>query len=897
VANELTGDFDVVAEFSLPAVNRLLAAMHAVKRFPHSLALRVDDIPRPPDRVRPSVFEILDAVGDAVVDHGRVRAPDAHSASPAAGATFASSVSIVNTDARGVFVPPLVPSQLQGRVQMQLSPPTLEIADPAASRIRVRLGTRARYFADPGTPPAAEFARGDLVLTTSVSQITSQAGSVVDIDLRSNAVQAAFEPTWSSRPLSAEDRAGINLLIGNALRSSVLPSNTTLPSSIRAMKFKALTGASQAIAVLLSTTSAPGNPATVQRVFLGSNDFAFGVGAETIKAALQPALSEIISMPIAPVSIRIPLVVTSATATYTIELNSATIDLLTGQIKLTIRGRATAPQWFAPNFDFVATQALDLQPSGSTADLVIGEMTFDTDSWIVDRFRGRALERMAAVRDRALARSGVGADVRRMLDAERNLGGFLRSLLTPPRPDGQPQPLPHGSSLRYSSTEISPAGIVLRGSLAVDPLPPAHVEFEEIAESGGGPLTGTILPSGPEYSALKSWIAGGTIATFEWKRAGLTQPGFQDDKKFVLLPQGPVITDGGAVSGGGMAGPLVGFQAMCLTIRGTRLSPSGAVVPQPVTASYCAFDWFPLFDLALAGEREPPLVTLTQPGRRGEVEVVGHAPAVRGDRSKATPNRIVHFADAASAAKLEQLTEALRKSGRSDAATAIVAVLRPDDLAAARHVPGIVYAEEHDDAWERLWGIAVGRRPATFVIAATGKAAWEHHGELDTATLADALRRVLVPIRLLKVRTVTTGVRIGQAPPNFLFEHAAGHQLTLRKLVGRPVLVVFWRSAARASVDAVRALVAARPPAWQDAVLVAIGDGEAGDGATKGVSFDSGATIVPDPTRSISRAYGVVAWPTVVLIDARGVVREVRHGGLAAEPAEVCPAPTGATAE
>ncbi len=67
------------------------------------------------------------------------------------------------------------------------------------------------------------------MLTTAVNQITSQAVNVVNIDLRSSAVQASFVPTWSSRVLSPQDQAGINLLIGNALKSSVLPSNNTLP--------------------------------------------------------------------------------------------------------------------------------------------------------------------------------------------------------------------------------------------------------------------------------------------------------------------------------------------------------------------------------------------------------------------------------------------------------------------------------------------------------------------------------------------------------------------------------------------------------------------------------------------------------------------------------------------
>ncbi|MDQ3242230.1 MAG: hypothetical protein M3Q09_00655 [Gemmatimonadota bacterium] len=45
MANDLTGDFDVVAQFAIPAVDRVLAAMHRIERFPHSIALRVDDNP------------------------------------------------------------------------------------------------------------------------------------------------------------------------------------------------------------------------------------------------------------------------------------------------------------------------------------------------------------------------------------------------------------------------------------------------------------------------------------------------------------------------------------------------------------------------------------------------------------------------------------------------------------------------------------------------------------------------------------------------------------------------------------------------------------------------------------------------------------------------------------
>src|SRR5262249_20745086 len=45
--SDLTGDFDIVVEFTLPAANRILAAMHSANRFPHSSTLRINDNHRP----------------------------------------------------------------------------------------------------------------------------------------------------------------------------------------------------------------------------------------------------------------------------------------------------------------------------------------------------------------------------------------------------------------------------------------------------------------------------------------------------------------------------------------------------------------------------------------------------------------------------------------------------------------------------------------------------------------------------------------------------------------------------------------------------------------------------------------------------------------------------------
>jgi len=876
VANDLTGDFDVVAEFSLAAVNRLLAAMHGIKRFPHSLALRVDDIPQPPDRYRPSVLELIDLAGDPVVHPDRIRVPVvATGATPAAKILFGGFDGIVNTGGGVLEQVPTVPSTLQGRAQLQLSPPTLEIANAAASTITGRVHVRARYLADPGTPPAAEFATGDFVITTSVTQIASQAGSVVNIDLKSQQVQAAFVPAWSSRALSAEDQAGINLLIRNALRTSTLPSNTMLPANIRSMKFKAFGGAEPAIGILLNTNTPAGNPASAQRVFLGGSNFAFGVGADTITAALQPVLDKILETPVPPVSISIPLVVTSATATYSITLKSATAAPQTGRILLTIEGRATSPSWFAPNFDFTMTQAFSLAPSGSTADLVVGDMTLDTSSWLVDRFRGRAMGPMASARDRALAQSNVNADVRRTLDADRNLGGFLRSLLTPARPDGEPQPPPIAVSLTYSAVEIIPSGIVLRGSMAVADPPPAHVEFAEIPVSGASPLHG-VLSEGPMYSAFKSWIAGGRIDSYEWKRAGETQFGPRDEHTFVLFPPPPIFTDD-TTTGGTVRGPITAFNPMCLTIRGTRLTAVGPVSTVQVSSTYCAFHWFPLLDAENAARTRVPMVALTRPGPDGVVEVIGHTPAARDDRGRGTPNLVLHFADRDPSPALEHLADALGKSERHDAPAGLVAILPVGGLSRVKHVPGVVYVEQRDAEWEQAWRIHVRERPSTFVLEPGGNVVWEHLGELDADTLPATFRRVLVRDRMARVSTITPGVRIGHPPPNFVFALDANYELTLRKVAGRPAILVFWRSDAPLSLDAVRLAAATADGEWKDALVLAIANGESPGPVLTQNYVDLPATAVPDATGAIARAYGVSAWPTTVFVDARGVVRDVRH--------------------
>src|SRR5262245_33116703 len=130
MANNLTGDFDIVAQVSIPATNRVLAAMHRVDRFPHSLSIRVEDTPpRFTGEFHPTMVGVLDDFADPVPNHHQIRLPDAVLSDIAGSPGMVAGGAIVNVGALLVDGVELVPSHLIGRAQVQVSPPTLEVAD------------------------------------------------------------------------------------------------------------------------------------------------------------------------------------------------------------------------------------------------------------------------------------------------------------------------------------------------------------------------------------------------------------------------------------------------------------------------------------------------------------------------------------------------------------------------------------------------------------------------------------------------------------------------------------------------------------------------------------------------------------------------------------------------
>ena len=884
MANNLTGDFDVVAEFSIFAADRVLAAMHRAERLPHSMTLRVDDVPR--HRYPPVLVGAVDEFGTAVVNQNVVGNPNPFPGLLAStDAVYSGLRPVVNA---GNVIVPITPTNFQGVAQLQLAPPTVEVPDASGSNLTVRMNIMSRYFPDPNTAPAAEFVRGDLLLTAGVNQVASQSGNmiVVNVNISGNDVNVSFNRQYSSSALSAGDLAGINLLIRNGLQTSFLPSNSTLPESVKHLQFKTLLTPLSVIGVLLNLNDTQGNAASVNDVFLSPiDDFGLGVGSDFI---VQQFTQQLIFQP-----------PSLSFLSYSVSVNAPTIELQTGKIVLKIKGHAHSS--VLPDFNFTLTQNFTLNlaetvaggPLDTAVLAVSGDISVDVSGlsflfdWIADDFISSALGPIRAQRDAVV--QAHEQNVKDMFSANKILGSFLNQLLNPALPPtGDTPPQNVNFVLAYTSIDITTSGIVLHGSMSVTPWPAAHVEYQPIpARTTGVHVPPGIRPQGPDYSALNTWIPGGTITEYDWSYEGQSQPFYADKNRFVLLSSGPTVVPPKAFVET-VSGVQTGYRLLCLTVKGARLTPSGVVSPQPVTGSVCGYNTFPVVNGLNAVDEGAAIVALAQAGPGGMVQVVGHTPAQAhvDQAGRGTPNVIVHFADDKTSASLDFLSQAVTESGRTDATTAIIAVLTAQQMTKSRYAKSVIYGDSQNGGWERAFGLKNTPRPMTLIASPTGKIVWRQGGDIDSKTLAEALKNNLTAGGAVQRCFPGVYLRLRRRPPNFVFDLGSGAGLTLHKLSGRSVILIFWRSTSQPSIEAVRDLQdAAGKAGRRGPVVLAINDGEPADVAAKVFAANNfTATLVTDPARMISIAYGVSVWPTIVLVDASGVVTGVRYGRILSDP-------------
>ena len=910
MANALTGDFDVVAEFTLGAANRVLAAMHCGGRLPHSWSLRVSEYVYhqldPRKLGATGVRHYVDTAGKPIVNPLAVaraaaresvaQAPRPSCPEPETPVNIPKPVPIHAAARSGILVGPgspidLFPKHLNGVAQLQLGVPTVSLAANSDSEVTIHTYVLAHYLADPDSLIIPNFLRGEFQTTIAVQEVASAAGRFINVDLAGKSGSAQFVPNWVGSPWESEadQLDAINRAVQSSLQTSFEPSSTPLPSNLVHLKFKTLTNG-PALAMLMDlpggNPSGPPDPASVTNTFLiDGDDFAFGISDEFVQTMVAGSISDLKAQTDSfTVTGHITIVpnpfgedvTTPVSATYDITLNSvtlalqdATADFPNGYMVVTIQGSANTKSVF-PDVDFTATQNLTLElldsTWGSTADVIaVGDPSVDlhapgiTPDWIINQFKPDAVDTVRNKIARFLAEMNPG--LRKQLSAKLNLGDFLKSMMNPtPKPGAAPV-TEVDPALAYTSFEIRSSGIVLHGSLSVPRWPKPHVEFGFYDVRGAGPFP---LLHG-EYNALNSWIPGGTVQEFIWHQED--GPTVHDDNATFIFEE--------------LAGKTDALLHLCLMIKGKRITAGGPIGYDAVSAeSFCA--WRSRLNFTRSGNSAKetlPRIALTQTTQRGGLELIGHTSPwlPTGTAPQYASNVIVHFPDQQSLAHLDLLSEALKASGRSDTASAIVVPLKPDQLAHARPADGILFADDID-AWAEH--LDVRRHPATAILGSNGEITWKKDGTISTDEFAAALKQHLVAGAESAVDLLASRVVAGQLPPNFVFDSGAGGELTLRKLVGRPVVVVFCSAHSAVSNQTVRELEQnfarlAQPPA-----LLAITQQDSRNEAVREAARSKHVTVVPDTEGEIAQAYGITIWPTTVFVDANGLVNSVSYGRL-----------------
>ena len=971
MSNDLTGDYDVVVQFSTGAVNRVLAAMHRGNRLLHSVSTRVDDNPA----FSRLVTVAMDHSGFAVSDPtaaSSFRAPLVAVAADLPAATESHTGSAVPTERPpGQNLTPIAPppvatvakptflgnasvlintqatiaelvkqvdhySHLHGVAQMQLGAPTISLPD-AGIHGTVHIPAMVRYIPDPGSEALDPYMRGEIQVSFGVKKVSQAAGNFIGVNLWGPGGNINFKQVWPSAKLSAAQLAMVNRLLKNAVTTAFKPSTSALPPGIRNMQFRAW-GSANAVGMLMNLdggnpVSNP-NPGSVDQIVLkGDDQFALAVGAESITGPFGNMVNASINHnpPLNPVTKGFKAsafwgaLETSYSATFfpQVAIGNATVTLQdvasgppgadpatlasvaaaaaaapgTGQILLSIPVHFTCHNdmsgWIEDlargagvdippaNSDFTIYQAFTLGLSGKDVWLEPLGNPYVTPVW--GPVRGIAANMFQQGLNAADA--GIQQRIGTALSA-RTLEKFLTKLMNPVSAkvgslagalqttagginvnvlgnvtlndalagESQTARRQVNPTLTYTSFEITSAGIILHGELAVPAWPAAHAEFDYNAMSDA------------PYNALNSWIPGGTIGSHTWFHDGVASP--KDPNTFVKTSV-PKYTD-----------------FVCVKVEGTRLSASGPVVAQTVQSKkVCHRVSFPLVAVTKAlhdAVKRTPDIAIVKHGSGAAAEIVGHtSPWSRAsDRRDETANMIVHFPDEESLADLSVLAHAVERSDRPDAATSIVCVISPDDLGRIRPAAGVAFADDAD-GWERMTGVR--ERPATVLIGTDGTIVWRHDGRLEPDRLTEVLRAQLSP-GIYRRRLLKTHLRPGERAPDFLIPSPGGGGITF-SMIGRPAVLLFWKVSSRPSVDSLALLrETLRRGGGTEIVLLAIHSEN--DADTASALGDEAVIVTPDPDGAIAEAYGVNVWPTTIVIDEFGVIVDIRSGLLTEEPEE-----------
>ena len=845
----LTGEYDVAVEVSVDAVNRLLAVIHENEDthypvLPHQLKMLVDDRFRGEgDPVSESERTGIEAAVEMQLSTPAISLPQ--------GPVIGGAISIAR----------IMPGA-----------GTWEV--PGASDVSIRVGVRGWVRGSP-EPSVPQFVHGDVVVNANVVRTTLDpvvdpelitegflfrrlgpifGGTFIGLD-RSTGLSVSFLPATGTT-ITNEERVRIQQIIWNVLRSDFKPVTfeVSMPDAVHRWDYR-LDPSHASVALMMVLTQrglGAGAPGSVSGGLVSpGSDFAIAVGRDYILPLLEAELLR--NMPaefsFSKYRVRAKVRPNWAAAAFTLE---------PGGIVLTVTGSGTISWWgIDDSFTFtirlrftlaIVNGAVELQAAGDPEvdlhDIAVGEGYIE----------GKARSRVRDERDHAL--NAARAQIRDALSVQEQLAAVMSTIVQPP------------AALSMTGVEIRPGGIVLRGRFGVAPSRPIVVRH--VKRHG-------------MIDAVDSWIPGGTIDRFVWSR----------DTPVVM----PLVAGGGALGGGSQrieehrfvteepVSPLA-FELRCLDVHGRRVTSGGgmAAVSGHTCGFYVPIPPWPIVTFPTRARRAMPVVPLNGVRPDGTRGTVGHF-SLWGSGlapSDGATTLVVHFA----AENWEDTIEALGSALNESRGAAIVAVilLAPGSLATSSRKTmetqaALVVGEDVEGHWAGLLGVS--KVPATVIVDRRGRIVFKEESPLSRSRLGSALQEYAQPGGRVSWQPLRLGVVSGDVPPEFPFRAGrGGAELSLRRMRGRRVVLVFWAAWCEPSLEQLRELRRAHDAArGRGPTVLAIGDGESAESVMRVCREQQlPFVMIPDKTAEISRRFVVGVWPSTVWIGPNMRVESVNLG-------------------
>jgi hypothetical protein len=505
MANKLTGSYDAVAQISRRQLNGLLASLHQngasdqpPLRLGHNGVLRIGD-PKPtsPDlvrlRLRNWIRNFQSAGGASNLDDLRARL--AVNAPPGAAKMIEEEFSKLEKGRPG-----RQPSKKpRGRVRLQLSSPTIVLADGATSEATLLTDVRAHYDPDSG---AGEIAAADHPLHGEVraafelSVLSSASGRKLSVRPSSKDSKIEFIAA-SGTGLTGAEVSRISGEVRDILREKFTPQPVDLPPEFPFSEFKVIgSGANQVVALPIQLSDSPLPAGRIQNLddnFADSSGFAFAASKEHVEDLLEPLFDEVskavrnFKREITPIEVTVFGIPLKQTIKFTLQLKSGpSLEWESGRIKLSAHLKLVVRPGADVSFTF--TQKFKLALNASTQQVTLeadGNPSVNTN--LPFNFLHEAFENaIKDARDHAL--SGGAAPVNNAVN--QVFAGARQKLI------GGLKVFDESASATFTAVKITKDGLIVRGEIGSGPRQAPVVQFNEIDE-------------GRAFSALGTWIPGG----------------------------------------------------------------------------------------------------------------------------------------------------------------------------------------------------------------------------------------------------------------------------------------------------------------------------------------------------------------------------------------------------